>query len=129
MNSPPAKRKERSLSSLVVNTPRISIQAGVTGKRKRAGRKGSAPRGASPATEEAPKKEESSVEDHDGSSSPETLNKIMQNKKQVNATLTFSYMSISIELFLPHVFVSYLLKPDKLRPFLYVQTLQYFIYT
>ncbi|CAO2837090.1 unnamed protein product [Amaranthus hypochondriacus] len=82
VNSPPAKRKERSLSSLVVNTPRISIQAGVTGKRKRAGRKGSAPRGASPATEEAPKKEESSVEDHDGSSSPETLNKIMQNKKQ-----------------------------------------------
>ncbi|XP_021773137.1 E3 ubiquitin protein ligase DRIP2-like isoform X2 [Chenopodium quinoa] len=82
--SPPAKRKERSLSSLVVSTPRVSMQAGVTGRRTRAGvRKGSAPRGASPATEETPKKEEDSMEDCvDGSSSPETLNKIIQNKKQ-----------------------------------------------
>ncbi|XP_021854555.1 E3 ubiquitin protein ligase DRIP2 isoform X2 [Spinacia oleracea] len=82
--SPPAKRKERSLSSLVVNTPRVSMQAGVTGRRTRAGvRKGSASRGASSANEETPKKDEDSIEDHlDGSSSPETLNKIIQNKKQ-----------------------------------------------
>ncbi|XP_074292677.1 E3 ubiquitin protein ligase DRIP2-like [Silene latifolia] len=80
----PAKRKERSLSSLVVSTPRLSVQGGITGRRTRAGvRKGSGPRGASPVTEESPKKAEDSVEDDmDGSSSPETLNKIIQNKKQ-----------------------------------------------
>lgn len=82
--SPPAKRKERSLSSLVVSTPRVSMQAGVTGRRTRAGvRKGSVPRGGSPTAEETPKKDEDSGEEHqDGSSSPETLNKIIQNKKQ-----------------------------------------------
>lgn len=92
--SPPAKRKERSLSSLVVNTPRVSMQAGVTGRRTRAGvRKGSASRGASSANEETPKKDEDSIEDHlDGSSSPETLNKIIQNKKQVNIIETCPFI-------------------------------------
>ncbi|XP_074311444.1 E3 ubiquitin protein ligase DRIP2-like isoform X1 [Silene latifolia] len=79
---PPAKRKERSLSSLVVSAPTVSVQGGVTGRRTR-GRKGYASRGASPATEETSKKEEYSVDNSmDGSSSPETLNRIIQNKKQ-----------------------------------------------
>ncbi|CAO2833019.1 unnamed protein product [Amaranthus hypochondriacus] len=82
-NSPPAKVKERSLSLLVVSTPRVSMQAGVTGRRTRAGRKGSVPRSSSPVAEETLKKVEDSLDDHlDGSSSPETLNKIIQNKKQ-----------------------------------------------
>ncbi|KAK9735319.1 hypothetical protein RND81_04G198600 [Saponaria officinalis] len=86
--SQPAKRKERSLSSLVVSTPRVSVQGGVTGRRTRAGvRKGSSLRGASPATEETPKKEDDSMEvdDLDASSSPETLNKIIQKKQSSSA--------------------------------------------
>lgn len=79
------------------------MQAGVTGRRTRAGvRKSSAPRGASPATEETPKKEDDSMEERlDGSSSPETLNKIIQNKKQVNIIETCSLMPRRIILALP----------------------------
>ncbi|GAB4855391.1 hypothetical protein Ancab_024014 [Ancistrocladus abbreviatus] len=88
--SPPAKRKERSLSSLVVSTPRVPIQTGVTGRRTRAGvRKAAPPRGSSPATEEPPKKDDNSIGDRtEGSSSPETLNKIIQNKKQVKESFS-----------------------------------------
>jgi len=77
-----------------VSTPRVSMQAGVTGRRTRAGvRKGSVPRGGSPTAEETPKKEEDSGEDRqDGSSSPETLNKIIQNKKQVILVLTETHL-------------------------------------
>ena len=61
------------------------MQAGVTGRRTRAGRKGSVPRSSSPVAEETLKSVDDSLDDHlDGSSSPETLNKIIQNKKQVN---------------------------------------------
>ncbi|GMH07810.1 hypothetical protein Nepgr_009650 [Nepenthes gracilis] len=83
--SHPAKRKERSLSSLVVSTPRVPTQTGVTGRRTRAGmRKAGLPRGTSPATEDPIKYEDEPMEDGpEGSSSPETLNKIIQNKKQV----------------------------------------------
>ncbi|GMH11309.1 hypothetical protein Nepgr_013150 [Nepenthes gracilis] len=83
--SPPAKRKERSLSSLVVSTPRVPIQTGVTGRRTRAGiRKAAPPRGSSPATEESLKRDDESMEDRpEGLSSPETLNDILQNKRLV----------------------------------------------
>ncbi|KAL9233235.1 hypothetical protein vseg_008259 [Gypsophila vaccaria] len=86
----PAKRKERSLSSLVVSTPRVSVQGGVTGRRTRAGvRKGSSLRDASPAPDENPKTEEDSTEEHlDASSSPETLNQIIQTKKQSSSAKT-----------------------------------------
>ncbi|GAB4836009.1 hypothetical protein Ancab_000927 [Ancistrocladus abbreviatus] len=89
-SSPPAKRKERSLSSLVVSTPRVPIQTGVTGRRTRAGVRKAAPlRGSSPATEEPPKKDNDSLGDHpQGSSSPETLNKIIQTKKQVKESFS-----------------------------------------
>ncbi|KAK9732832.1 hypothetical protein RND81_04G025600 [Saponaria officinalis] len=81
---PPAKRKERSLSSLVVSSPRVSLQSGVTGRRMRVVfKKDSATRGTSPANEETPKKDDDLVERcMADSSSPETLNKIVQNKKQ-----------------------------------------------
>ncbi|CAI9774374.1 unnamed protein product [Fraxinus pennsylvanica] len=81
----PAKRKERSLSSLVVGTPRVSIQSGMTGRRsKSVARKAS--RGSSFTIEKPLKKDEDSVEDHlDSSSSPESLNKFSQNNRKNSA--------------------------------------------
>ncbi|XP_062214639.1 E3 ubiquitin protein ligase DRIP2-like [Phragmites australis] len=44
----PAKRKQRSLSSLVVDTPRVVIKTGLTGKRSKATRRTPASRATSP---------------------------------------------------------------------------------
>ncbi|CAN4112846.1 unnamed protein product [Withania somnifera] len=75
----PVRRKERSLSSLVVSTPRVSTQTGITGRRsKSVARK--ALRGSTFSIEKPPKKEDGSGEDQlDSSSSAETLNKFTQN--------------------------------------------------
>ncbi|XP_034908065.1 E3 ubiquitin protein ligase DRIP2 [Populus alba] len=59
----PAKRKERSLSSLVVSTPKVPIQNGLTGRRSKAGaRKAAALRGCNFTVEES--KKEDSAEDN-----------------------------------------------------------------
>ncbi|KAG5587460.1 hypothetical protein H5410_047894 [Solanum commersonii] len=75
----PVRRKERSLSSLVVSTPRVSSQTGITGRRtKSVARK--TLRGSNFSIEKSLKKEEGSGEDQlDSSSSLETLNKFTQN--------------------------------------------------
>lgn len=75
----PVRRKERSLSSLVVSTPRVSSQTGITGRRtKSVARK--TLRGSNFSIEKPLKKEEGSEEDQlDSSSSLETLNKFTQN--------------------------------------------------
>lgn len=80
----PARRKERSLSSLVVSTPRVSTQATMTGRRSRAvARKAVALQGSRFSIEKTIKKEGDSVEDHpQSSSSPETSNKFLQNTGQ-----------------------------------------------
>ncbi|KAL2507772.1 E3 ubiquitin protein ligase DRIP2 [Forsythia ovata] len=77
----PAKRKERSLSSLVVSTPRVSTYSGMTGRRSKSlARKAS--RGSTLTIEKSPKKGEIPVEDHPGSSSaPSTLNKFSQSTR------------------------------------------------
>ncbi|KAL8115135.1 hypothetical protein AgCh_021819 [Apium graveolens] len=76
----PARRKERSLSSLVVSTPRVSTQ--MTGKRSRAtSRKTS--RGSSVSNEKQVNKEE----DSESSSSHKTLTKFTQNIKQISTTV------------------------------------------
>ncbi|KAJ0974049.1 hypothetical protein J5N97_016014 [Dioscorea zingiberensis] len=79
----PARRKERSISSLVVNTPRVVVpQSGLTGRRTKAvGRRAATSSAPSPPINECPKKEndDNLMED---SSSPEALSKIIQNKKQ-----------------------------------------------
>lgn len=81
----PAKRKKRSLSSLVVSTPRVSTHNGMTGRRSK-----SITRKASKGTRftiEKPVKKEDSREDHpESSGSPETLNKFTQNARQTYAT-------------------------------------------
>ena len=65
----PTKRKERSLSSLVVSAPKVSMQPGFTGKRtKTSTRKAAALRGCSFLLEESIKKEETNGEDNTVSS-------------------------------------------------------------
>lgn len=89
----PAKRKERSLSSLVINTPKVSTQSGMTGRRsKSTARKAS--RG-STFTVEKP------VEDQpESSGSPKSLNKFTKNMKQVCAILKL----VNIFTFLIYIF-------------------------
>ncbi|KAH7652303.1 Locus-specific chromosome binding proteins protein [Dioscorea alata] len=78
----PVRRKERSISSLVVNTPRIAAQSALTGKRTKAvGRR------AANLSAPSPPINECAIKDNDDDlmedlSSPETLSKIIQNKKQ-----------------------------------------------
>ncbi|XP_059300868.1 E3 ubiquitin protein ligase DRIP2-like isoform X1 [Lycium ferocissimum] len=88
--TPPIRRKERSLSSLVVSTPRVSTQTGTTGRRsKSVARK--ALRGSTFPVEKPAKKEENSGEDQlDSSSSPETLNKFTQNIRQNSSSAELS---------------------------------------
>ncbi|KAG8653943.1 E3 ubiquitin protein ligase DRIP2 isoform X2 [Manihot esculenta] len=77
----PVRRKERSLSSLVVSTPKVSTQTTTTGRRtKPVPRKATALRGSRFPIEKRIKKEEDAVEGHlENSSSPETINKFNQN--------------------------------------------------
>ncbi|KAF5459337.1 hypothetical protein F2P56_023292 [Juglans regia] len=86
-NTLPARRKERSLSSLVVSTPRVSNQATMTGRRSRAvARKAIALKGSRFSIEKPIKKEEDSVDDHpESSSSPETSNKFPLNTGQCSS--------------------------------------------
>ncbi|KAK9291991.1 hypothetical protein L1049_019943 [Liquidambar formosana] len=80
----PVKRKERSLSSLVVSTPKVLVQTGLTGRRtKSVTKKASSLRGSNFAIEEPIKKERDSVDNRpESSSSSMSLNKIAQNKRQ-----------------------------------------------
>ncbi|XP_027351752.1 E3 ubiquitin protein ligase DRIP2 isoform X2 [Abrus precatorius] len=79
----PARRKERSLSSLVVSTPRVSSQATMTGRRTKPTRKASGLRTTTFSIEKPIKKEEELLEDHpESSSSPDTSNKFAQNSGQ-----------------------------------------------
>ncbi|CAJ1902419.1 unnamed protein product [Sphenostylis stenocarpa] len=79
----PARRKERSLSSLVVSTPRVSAQATMTGRRTKPSRKANSLRSTSFSIEKPIKKEEDLLEDHpESSSSPDTSNKFAQNSGQ-----------------------------------------------
>lgn len=80
----PVKRKERSLSSLVVDAPRVSPQTSRTGKRTKATpRKTSSLRGPSFHLEKPDKDDEDSAEDlPERFSSPEMSNKLTPNNRQ-----------------------------------------------
>ncbi|XP_057438591.1 E3 ubiquitin protein ligase DRIP2-like [Lotus japonicus] len=78
----PARRKERSLSSLVVITPRASAQATMTGRRTKPTRKASGLRSSSFSIEKPIKKEEVSGDHPESSSSRDTSNKLPQNTEQ-----------------------------------------------
>ncbi|XP_020258261.1 E3 ubiquitin protein ligase DRIP2-like, partial [Asparagus officinalis] len=78
----PVKRKERSLSSLVVNTPRVSTHSGLTGRRtKSTARRASSLRGLGPIIEE-PSKEVKNDEDHAETSS--------QSRRKISSTVDTS---------------------------------------
>uniref|UniRef100_A0A6M2EJG8 RING-type domain-containing protein n=1 Tax=Populus davidiana TaxID=266767 RepID=A0A6M2EJG8_9ROSI len=81
---PVTRRKERSLSSLVVSTPKVSTHITTTGRRtKPFPRKAAALRGTNFSIEKPNNKEHVPVEDSpESSSSPETLKKTNQNIKQ-----------------------------------------------
>jgi E3 ubiquitin-protein ligase DRIP len=77
----PGKRKERSISSLVVSTPMVSAQAGTTRRRTKAPTRKELRNGS--LAERTVKKEESSGDELlESTSSPDTLNKFTQNKRQ-----------------------------------------------
>lgn len=77
----PAKRKERSLSSLVVSTPRVSTQSGMTGRRSKSmARKAS--RGSSFIVEKHFRKEEESSDHPESSRSREMLTKFTQKARK-----------------------------------------------
>ncbi|KAB2022823.1 hypothetical protein ES319_D07G238500v1 [Gossypium barbadense] len=84
----PTRRKERSLSSLVVNAPKVSSQTTMTGRRTKAfTRKAGALRHSSFPIEKPVKGDEGFMEDHQEiASSPETLNKFTQNKRQCTSS-------------------------------------------
>jgi E3 ubiquitin-protein ligase DRIP len=83
----PAKRKERSLSSLVVSTPKVPIQNGLTGRRSKAGaRKAAALRGCNFTVEES-KKEDSAEDNPMSPSSPGSPVKSIQKRRLVKETL------------------------------------------
>ena len=83
---PVTRRKERSLSSLVVSTPKVSTNITTTGRRtKPFPRKAASLRGANFSIEKPNNKEHVSVDDSpESSSSPETLKKINHKTRQVN---------------------------------------------
>ncbi|KAF9605965.1 hypothetical protein IFM89_021291 [Coptis chinensis] len=84
----PVRRKERSLSSLVVSTPRVSTQTSMTGRRTKSVARKAALRGSGFSIEQSIKKEEVPVEGcPESSSSRETLSKIAQNKRQTSGNL------------------------------------------
>ncbi|KAJ6434256.1 hypothetical protein OIU84_017873 [Salix udensis] len=77
----PVKRKERSLSSLVVSTPKVQIQNGLTGRRSKANaRKAAALRGCNFTVEES-KKEDSAEDNLMSPSSPGSPVKSIQKRR------------------------------------------------
>ncbi|XP_022145983.1 E3 ubiquitin protein ligase DRIP2 isoform X2 [Momordica charantia] len=93
---PPVRRKERSLSSLVVNSPRVSSHATTTGKRTAAAavRIAAILRTPKVPNEKRVKKEDDSAEERsESSSSLETSDKFNQNKR-LDSSPTKSTMSL-----------------------------------
>uniref|UniRef100_A0A803PZN9 RING-type domain-containing protein n=1 Tax=Cannabis sativa TaxID=3483 RepID=A0A803PZN9_CANSA len=79
----PVKRKERSLSSLVVNTPKVPIQTGLTGRRTKGSSRRPPPSRGNNFAAEGNIKGEDSPEDHPlSSSSPESQIRTGRNKMQ-----------------------------------------------
>ncbi|KAK7277821.1 hypothetical protein RJT34_22838 [Clitoria ternatea] len=82
----PTKRKERSLSSLVVSAPKVSMQPGFTGKRtKSSTRKAAVLRGCTFILEESVKKEETNSDDNKDSNMAEASKKHKPNEDTENS--------------------------------------------
>ncbi|PKU63500.1 E3 ubiquitin protein ligase DRIP2 isoform X1 [Dendrobium catenatum] len=91
----PVRRKERSLSSLVVNTPRMGAQTSLTGRRTKAvTRRASALRGVSPVIDDS-KKKECYNDDLADSSSTETLSKLAHSRRQTSSNAETSNLTLN----------------------------------
>ncbi|KAK9018152.1 hypothetical protein V6N11_001133 [Hibiscus sabdariffa] len=95
----PTRRKERSLSSLVVNAPKVSTQTTMNARRaKGVARKASALRGSGFSVERPVKRERDSMDDHqESASSAETLNKFTQNKRQSTSAEPTQHIDKEVE--------------------------------
>lgn len=98
--SPPTKRKERSLSSLVVSTPEVPVQSGLTGRRTKATvrKRVAAFRGCRFSVGESLTKEDVAEDYPSGSSSPDSLNKNSQSKRQVRRQRERFFMIVLYKL-------------------------------
>ncbi|KAG8663348.1 hypothetical protein MANES_01G201200v8 [Manihot esculenta] len=95
----PVRRKERSLSSLVVCTPKVSTQVTTTRRRtKPVPRKATASRVSSFPIEKLIKKKEDAAKDClENSSSPETINKFNQHLRQNSSSAKASQPALNNE--------------------------------
>ncbi|CAA0828046.1 E3 ubiquitin protein ligase DRIP2 [Striga hermonthica] len=83
----PAKRKERSLSSLGVSTPRVSSQGGLTGRRSKSTARKASSKGTNFTSERPMKREDDSMDEQpESSGSPDTLRRYTQNIRQCSAS-------------------------------------------
>ena len=96
----PARRKERSLSSLVVSTPRVSAKSSLTGKRSNLTARMTI------ASQESPFPSEEHVSKLENLpknlSSPESYSKVAQNRRQVKdgiLQLVYLYSLLTFLLF------------------------------
>jgi len=116
----PARRKERSLSSLVVSTPRVSTQSTMTGRRTKPTRKALGLQGSSFSVEKLIKKEEELLEDRqDSSCSPDTSNKSAKSAGQVGKAFMLFSLCTPYLVLLNLFFLFYLLSfvfPDANGP-------------
>uniref|UniRef100_A0A7N0SVV3 E3 ubiquitin protein ligase DRIP2 n=1 Tax=Kalanchoe fedtschenkoi TaxID=63787 RepID=A0A7N0SVV3_KALFE len=92
----PLKRKERSLSSLVVSTPKVSVQTNLIGRRTKAPKRSAAQGGSQFSGEVPNKKEEEYIDNCAESSSSEALNKF-PNKHQLKETSTTTPYSSNLK--------------------------------
>ena len=114
----PVRRKERSLSSLVVSTPRVSAHATMTGRRTKSVVRKATSRGSGFSIEKHVKKEEDSAEDHPESSSSPENSKFSDNTRQVKeGNVLFGIISYIDDL------LSYILKDNCFNLLMYCSSL------
>lgn len=109
----PVRRKERSLSSLVVNTPRMVTHTSLTGRRtKAAARKASTSHGSNPVIDEPKKKECYNDDDGADSSSTETLSRTSHSRRLPSSNLETLNHTLSKDIEnIPEVYKSELWRP------------------
>ncbi|KAK8952626.1 E3 ubiquitin protein ligase DRIP2 [Platanthera guangdongensis] len=109
----PVRRKERSLSSLVVSTPRMVAHTSLTGRRTKAvARKASTVRGSTLVIDESKKKECYNDDDGADSSSTETLSRMSHSRRLASSNIETLNHTLSKDIEnSPEVYKSELWRP------------------